>query len=56
MMPEPMPLPKPMIMAVRVRVPTAWVKGMTTKEMPSTAAHGTATQRRPYRSMTLPAG
>ena len=46
-MPEPIPLPKPMIIAVRVRVTTSWVKGMTMNETPSTAAHGTAIQRRP---------
>ena len=55
-MPDPIPLPNPISIATSVRVSALWVAVISMNESPRTSAHGTATQRRPCRSMTFPAG
>ena len=55
-MPEPMPLPKPIASATSNSVTTPAVKGINSIAAPMMSIDGTATQRRPLMSITLPAG
>ena len=54
--PEPMPLPKPISSDAISSVWAPCVKGVSSKATPMMAIDGTATQTRPLRSITLPAG
>ncbi len=51
-----MPLPKPMAVAASSSVIAPTVNGMHSMATPMISIDGTATQRRPLRSITLPAG
>ncbi len=56
MMPLDMPLPTPMSSATAAIDETSRVSGSSRNARPRTAIDGTATQRRPKRSIALPAG
>jgi len=54
--PEPMPLPKPIAVAAISNVAKPPVNGIASSATPMIAIDGTATQRRPFKSITRPAG
>ena len=54
--PEPMPLPKPIRSEASSSVTAPCVNGVSVIATPMISIDGTATQARPLRSITLPAG